>query len=603
MNLDAMLQQLMRAGQTPLSTAAPAQPAGGVSTPNLGTVPNVQQQMAALMQGNLPQGRMTSPNVAPPAQYPWLTLSQQGTAAKPAAAPAKAPAINAANLPTPTVKPKQTPPMPTPPPVPAYDPSQYNIPDVGQNGQRSDVQSNFINPDETNQFLGAANQGLGSNYGNVPNFYDPTDYTPSSYGATYLPGTQGMDVSGVMPQTMNLSGAPAYEAASMMNGIHFSGSPSDPYYGTPFDDYYGGGGGANYGGYATDAMSGFAEGGSVPEQGEDARSRTHELAAAMGHQYGHDPTDDHLVTSLIHQALSDMAQQNRPQAHFQAGGEDPGMPSLEDLIGGGADGSSESPDQEAAPADDGAGADQGGLGGGQTEGLVDDDSPGQADEVSADHPTHDVKLSGGEYIIPADVVAALGEGNTDAGAKRLDGIVKELRQSATGTDEQMQPIPDDELGQMFSPQGAGQPGEEEPEESPEQEPEGEEEEPPEEEAPEEESQPAGMQAGGEVKSLADAVDKAGVPQPVTARLAVGPVSIPFGPGNDVALFDQDMLRYANIDKRLGHPGSVGEYLQGLGNAAWNNPADLFTTSPQDAHQKMNEMARAGLAARKQLRQQ
>lgn len=36
-------------------------------------------------------------------------------------------------------------------------------------------------------------------------------------------------------------------------------------------------------------------------------------------------------------------------------------------------------------------------------------------------------LSEGEYVIPADVVSMLGDGNSDAGAKILDAFIKELR--------------------------------------------------------------------------------------------------------------------------------------------------------------------------------
>lgn len=45
---------------------------------------------------------------------------------------------------------------------------------------------------------------------------------------------------------------------------------------------------------------------------------------------------------------------------------------------------------------------------------------GQDDTISA-------KLSAGEYVIPADVVSSLGDGNTDAGAKHLDSMLKNVR--------------------------------------------------------------------------------------------------------------------------------------------------------------------------------
>jgi hypothetical protein len=38
-------------------------------------------------------------------------------------------------------------------------------------------------------------------------------------------------------------------------------------------------------------------------------------------------------------------------------------------------------------------------------------------------------LSDGEFVIPADVVSMLGDGNTDAGAKILDAFLAEIRKT------------------------------------------------------------------------------------------------------------------------------------------------------------------------------
>jgi hypothetical protein len=38
------------------------------------------------------------------------------------------------------------------------------------------------------------------------------------------------------------------------------------------------------------------------------------------------------------------------------------------------------------------------------------------------------KLSAGEFVIPADVVASLGDGNTNHGAKKLDNLLVNVRQ-------------------------------------------------------------------------------------------------------------------------------------------------------------------------------
>ena len=65
------------------------------------------------------------------------------------------------------------------------------------------------------------------------------------------------------------------------------------------------------------------------------------------------------------------------------------------------------------------------MGGGA---LVDGPGDGRSDDVvgSLDAPG-DVRLSRGEYVVPADVVSALGNGSTEAGSERLNKIVEQLR--------------------------------------------------------------------------------------------------------------------------------------------------------------------------------
>jgi hypothetical protein len=45
-------------------------------------------------------------------------------------------------------------------------------------------------------------------------------------------------------------------------------------------------------------------------------------------------------------------------------------------------------------------------------------------------------LSHGEFVVPADVVSHLGNGNSDAGAKRLYQMMDRIRQARTGTKQQ-----------------------------------------------------------------------------------------------------------------------------------------------------------------------
>ena len=60
--------------------------------------------------------------------------------------------------------------------------------------------------------------------------------------------------------------------------------------------------------------------------------------------------------------------------------------------------------------------------------LVDGAGDGRSDDVVAtmDEPG-DTRLSRGEYVIPADVVSAMGDGSTDAGAEVLNRLVEETR--------------------------------------------------------------------------------------------------------------------------------------------------------------------------------
>ena len=47
-----------------------------------------------------------------------------------------------------------------------------------------------------------------------------------------------------------------------------------------------------------------------------------------------------------------------------------------------------------------------------------------------------VAVSPGEYIIPADVVSMLGDGNSDEGSDKLDNMLDRVRVEKTGTKEQ-----------------------------------------------------------------------------------------------------------------------------------------------------------------------
>ena len=74
------------------------------------------------------------------------------------------------------------------------------------------------------------------------------------------------------------------------------------------------------------------------------------------------------------------------------------------------------------------------------------DTDGMADKIPAkigkDQPA---ALSHGEFVIPADVVSHLGNGNSDAGAKKLYGMMDKIRQARTGTKKQGKEINPDKF--------------------------------------------------------------------------------------------------------------------------------------------------------------
>jgi len=47
-----------------------------------------------------------------------------------------------------------------------------------------------------------------------------------------------------------------------------------------------------------------------------------------------------------------------------------------------------------------------------------------------------IRVADGEYVVSADVVSGLGNGSTDAGARRLDQMMADVRKSRTGTKKQ-----------------------------------------------------------------------------------------------------------------------------------------------------------------------
>ena len=74
------------------------------------------------------------------------------------------------------------------------------------------------------------------------------------------------------------------------------------------------------------------------------------------------------------------------------------------------------------------------------------ETDGMADEIPSNiDGTQEAALSHGEFVIPADVVSHLGNGNSDAGAKKLYEMMDRIREARTGTKEQGKEINPDKF--------------------------------------------------------------------------------------------------------------------------------------------------------------
>ena len=93
--------------------------------------------------------------------------------------------------------------------------------------------------------------------------------------------------------------------------------------------------------------------------------------------------------------------------------------------------------EQGPPPDDQLGMAAGGIAsvnqgyylGGKTDGMA-DEVPARIDG------NQEARLSDGEFVIPADVVSHLGNGNSDAGSQQLHGMMDNIRQARTGNSEQ-----------------------------------------------------------------------------------------------------------------------------------------------------------------------
>lgn len=204
------------------------------------------------------------------------------------------------------------------------------------------------------------------------------------------------------------------------------------------------------------ASFGYQQGGAAQPDPQDVESPDEEMSPdeqqqkqvvlnAMAALEGQSPNPEEDLAAFIDefgpQALKDLQQLlESKHAEDQGGdqgeeGEEEGQegPPAEPADGGGSQGEpGDDEDQEQEASSDLAAA-----GGG----LLHGQGTGQSDEIEATTPHgHPVLLSDGEYVIDAPTVAALGDGSTKAGARRLDDLRKQIRKSAYGHEKQAKPM-------------------------------------------------------------------------------------------------------------------------------------------------------------------
>ena len=82
----------------------------------------------------------------------------------------------------------------------------------------------------------------------------------------------------------------------------------------------------------------------------------------------------------------------------------------------------------------------------QTTGKIEgNDNGGMADDIYGSMGNEKVAVSQGEFVLPADVVSGLGDGDTDSGSKELYAMMDRVRQKRTGKTEQPKPVNPQEL--------------------------------------------------------------------------------------------------------------------------------------------------------------
>ena len=267
----------------------------------------------------------------------------------------------------------------------------------------------FDMPDYTQAFenLQTGIGGLGSQIGNMPSFQMP-DYNQQfqnlqdQIGGLGYGGPSLEDIQGIMPTYQ----MPDY--SQDLSAIMGSLNALQPQQYVPENPY------------GTSGF-GFAKGGKIPryQEGEGIAGITRELGGTGGEEAMMTEGNEQLIEVTVQAILGMLPDQQTVDAVIQK---------FIDLYG-----------QEAFTAlreqvlnPDGQA---------QTAGLIEGFGGGMDDFVPGIAGSQErIATSPGEYIVPADVVSQLGDGNSNEGSRKLDGMSERVRMAKTGTIEQAEPI-------------------------------------------------------------------------------------------------------------------------------------------------------------------
>lgn len=164
------------------------------------------------------------------------------------------------------------------------------------------------------------------------------------------------------------------------------------------------------------------------DMGEDKAIDSTGIAAAQARQ-------DQQAYDLLRRNLSNLAREERPT---RSGA----LPLMAGPMPAGPQGQPQDPipvddPSMSLPPDQSGSYARGGIAALKEGKYLDGNTDGMADEVPATiNGKQPAALSDGEFVIPADVVSHLGNGNSDAGAKVLEQMMARVRKERTGNKEQ-----------------------------------------------------------------------------------------------------------------------------------------------------------------------